>query len=115
MLGAMEPSPPAAGARAVIRTDGTVWNANDAFCKLVRLEEPALLQLGWRQLVHTADRRYVAAQLVELMAGSVNLREFDVRLTAPNGDELPVQMRVELVRDGNGRHTWFLVEAWSTT
>lgn len=111
----MGPSLHAAGARAVIGTDGTVWNANDAFCKLVRLEESALRQLGWRQLVHTADRRYVAAQLVELMAGSVNLREFDVRLTAPDGDELPVQMRVELVLDSDGRQSWFLVEAWSTT
>jgi PAS domain S-box-containing protein len=105
----------AAGGRAVIGTDGTVWNANEAFCKLVRLEEPGLRQLGWRQLIHTADRRYVAAQLVELMAGTVNLREFDVRLAPPDGEELPVQMRVELLRDRDGRQSWFLVEAWSTT
>ena len=105
----------AAGARAVISTDGTVWNANGAFCSLVHLEEPALRQLGWRQLVHPSDRRYVAAQLVELMAGTVKLREFDARMAAPSGEELPLRVRVELVRDVDGRQTWFLVEAWATT
>jgi PAS domain-containing protein len=45
------------GARAVIGTDGAVWNANQAFCALVGLDEPALRHLGWRRLVHTADRR----------------------------------------------------------
>jgi hypothetical protein len=57
----------------------------------------------------------VAAQLVELMAGSVKLREFDARMAAPSGEELPLRVRVELVRDVDGRQTWFLVEAWATT
>ena len=99
----------------MIGTDGAVWNANAAFCSLVRLEESALRQLGWRQLVHASDRRYVAAHLVEVLAGSANLREFDVRLVPPDGDELPTRLRVELVRDSDGRQGWFLVEAWTTT
>jgi PAS domain S-box-containing protein len=103
------------GARAVVGTDGSVWNANEAFCSLVRLEEPALRQLGWRQLVHTADRRYVAAHLVEVLAGTVRLREFDARLTPPDGEDVPARLRVELVRDSDGRQGWFLVEAWATT
>jgi PAS domain-containing protein len=104
------------GARAVIGTDGAVWTANEAFCSLVRLDEPALRHLGWRQLVHTADRRYVAAHLVEVLAGDVHLREFDVRLVPPDGlDDVPTRLRVELVRDGDGRQGWFLVEAWATT
>jgi PAS domain S-box-containing protein len=103
------------GARAVVGTDGTVWNANDAFCSLVRLEEPALRRLGWRQLVHSADRRYVAAHLVEVLAGTAGLREFDVRLYAPGGEIVPVRLRVELMRDADGRQGWFLVEAWPTT
>jgi PAS domain-containing protein len=103
-------------ARAVIGTDGAVWTANEAFCSLVRLDEPALRQLGWRQLVHTADRRYVAAHLVEVLAGDVGLREFDVRLVPPDGQpEVPARLRVELVRDSEGRQGWFLVEAWATT
>ena len=53
----------------MIGTDGAVWNANSAFCSLVGLDEPALRHLGWRQLVHSADRRYVAAHLVEVLAG----------------------------------------------
>ena len=112
MNSAIEPN----GARAVIGTDGAVWTANEAFCSLVRLDEPALRHLGWRQLVHTADRRYVAAHLVEVLAGDVSLREFDVRLAPPDGrDEVPARVRVELVRDGGGRQGWFLVEAWATT
>jgi PAS domain-containing protein len=104
------------GARAVIGTDGAVWNANEAFCSLVRLDEPALRHLGWRQLVHSADRRYVAAHLVEVLAGDAHLREFDVRLVPPDGrDGVPARLRVELVRDGDGRQGWFLVEAWATT
>jgi PAS domain-containing protein len=103
------------GARAVIGTDGTVWTANEAFCSLVRLQEPALRHLGWRQLVHTADRRYVAAHLVEVLAGGAHLREFDVRLVAPDGNDVPTRLRVELVRDSDGRQGWFLVEAWATT
>jgi PAS domain-containing protein len=103
-------------ARAVIGTDGAVWTANEAFCSLVRLEEAALRHLGWRQLVHTADRRYVAAHLVEVLAGDVSLREFDVRLVPPDGHaDVPARLRVELVRDSDGRQGWFLVEAWSTT
>lgn len=102
------------GARAVIGTDGTVWNANPAFCSLVGLEEPALRQLGWRQLIHSCDRRYVAAHLVEAMAGSGHLREFDVRLVPPDGAERSTRLRVELVRDSDGRQGWFLVEAWAT-
>jgi PAS domain S-box-containing protein len=112
---AVEPGVDRIGARAVIGTDGTVWNANQAFCALVGLEEPALRRLGWRQLVHSCDRRYVAAHLVEVMAGSAHLREFDVRLVPPDGAELPTRMRVELVRDTDGRQGWFLMEAWATT
>ena len=103
-------------ARAVIGTDGAVWTANEAFCSLVRLDEPGLRQLGWRQLVHAEDRRYVAAHLVEVLAGEVSLREFDVRLVPPDGrDAVPARLRVELVRDSEGRQGWFLVEAWPTT
>ena len=98
----------------MIGTDGTVWNANEAFCNLVRLDETALRQLGWRQLVHSADRRYVAAHLVEVLAGSVRLREFEVRLVPPDGRDVAAHLRVELVRDGDGRQGWFLVEAWAT-
>ena len=109
MLGAHD------GARAVIGTDGAVWNANEAFCALLRLDERALRSLGWRQLVHTADRRFVAAHLVEVLAGDVQLREFDVRLVPPDGGDVPTRVRVELVRDGDGRQGWFLLEAWATT
>jgi PAS domain S-box-containing protein len=111
----MEMSTNGSGARAVIGTDGAVWNANEAFCTLVRLDEPALRHLGWRQLVHAADRRYVAAHLVEVLAGGGHLREFDVRLVPPDGDDVPTRLRVELVRDSDGRQGWFLVEAWATT
>jgi PAS domain S-box-containing protein len=103
------------GARAVIGTDGAVWSANDAFCSLVGLEEPALRRLGWRELVHSADRRYVAAHLVEVLTGSDQLREFDARLLPPDGHNLPARIRVKLVRDSDGRQGWFLVEAWATT
>jgi PAS domain-containing protein len=103
------------GARAVIGTDGAVWTANEAFCSLVRLDEPALRHLGWRQLVHAADRRYVAAHLVEVLAGDAGLREFEVRLVPPDGrDDVQTRLRVELVRDSDGRQGWFLVEAWRT-
>jgi PAS domain-containing protein len=105
----------ASGARAVIGTDGAVWTANESFCSLVRRDESALRHLGWRQLVHAADRRYVAAHLVEVLAGGAQLREFDVRLVPPDGDDVPTRMRVELVRDSDGRQGWFLVEAWATT
>jgi PAS domain-containing protein len=111
----MESSLEANGARAVIGTDGAVWTANEAFCSLVRLDEPALRHLGWRQLVHTSDRRYVAAHLVEVLAGDAGLREFDVRLVPPDGrTDVQARLRVELVRDSDGRQGWFLVEAWST-
>jgi PAS domain-containing protein len=104
------------GARAVIGTDGAVWNANEAFCSLVRLDEPRLRHLGWRQLLHTADRRFVAAHLIELLAGDAHLREFDVRLVPPDGREhVSARLRIELVRDSDGRQGWFLVEAWATT
>ena len=103
------------GARAVIGTDGTVWNANEAFCSLVGFDEPALRHLGWRQLVHSSDRRYVAAHLVEVLAGSgEQLREFDVRLVRPAGADVATRLRVELVRDRDARQGWFLVEAWAT-
>jgi PAS domain-containing protein len=105
----------AGDARAVIGTDGAVWTANESFCSLVRLNETALRHLGWRQLVHAADRRYVAAHLVEVMAGGAQLREFDVRLVPPDGEDVRTRMRVELVRDTEGRQGWFLVEAWATT
>jgi PAS domain S-box-containing protein len=103
------------GARAVIGTDGSVWNANTAFCALVGLDEAALRHLGWQGLVHSADRRYVAAHLVEVLAGSAHPREFEVRLVPPDRDDVPARMRVELVRDSEGRQGWFLVEAWATT
>ena len=103
------------GARAVIGTDGVVWTANQSFCTLVRLDETSLRHLGWRQLVHAADRRYVAAHLVEVLAGGAQLREFDVRLVPPDGREhVPARLRIELVRDSDGRQGWFLVEAWAT-
>ena len=103
------------GARAVIGTDGAVWNANEAFCSLVRLDESRLRHLGWRQLLHAADRRYVAAHLIEVLAGDAHLREFDVRLVPPDGrDHVPARLRIELVRDSDARQGWFLVEAWAT-
>ena len=103
------------GARAVIGVDGAVWSANSAFCSLVGLEEPALRRLGLQRLLHSADRRYVAAHLVEVLAGGDPLREFDARLLPPNGRDVPARIRVKLVRDGSGRRGWFLVEAWATT
>ena len=112
--GGMDLPPDASGARAVIGTDGAVWTANESFCALVRLDETSLRHLGWRQLVHSADRRFVAAHLVEVLAGSAHLREFDVRLVPPDGDDVPTRLRVELVRDSDGRQGWFLVEAWAT-
>jgi PAS domain S-box-containing protein len=102
-------------ARAVIRADGAVWNANESLCTLVRLGESALRDLGWRALIHSADRCYVAAHLVEVLAGGAHVREFEVRLVPPDGEEIPARMRVELMRDGDGRRRWFLVEAWATT
>jgi PAS domain-containing protein len=111
----MELPAEASGARAVIGTDGAVWTANESFCSLVRLDESALRHLGWRQLVHAADRRYVAAHLVEVLAGGAHLREFDARLVPPDGEDVPTRLRVELVRDSDGRQGWFLVEAWATT
>jgi PAS domain S-box-containing protein len=111
----MEPQIDGSEARAVIGTDGAVWNANQAFCALVGLDEPALRHLGWRQLVHASDRRYVAAHLVEVLAGGGHLREFDVRLALPTGGDVPTRLRVELVRDSEGRQGWFLMEAWATT
>ena len=111
----MEIPADASGARAVIGTDGAVWTANESFCTLVRLDETSLRHLGWRQLVHSADRHYVAAHLVEVLAGGAQLREFDVRLVPPDGENVPTRMRVELVRDSEGRQGWFLVEAWATT
>ena len=114
-VGRMGPSLNSSEARAVIGTDGAVWTANESFCSLVRLDEPALRHLGWRQLGHAADRRYVAAHLVEVLAGGAHLREFDVRLAPPDGQDVPARLRVELVRDSDGRQGWFLVEAWATT
>jgi PAS domain S-box-containing protein len=95
--------------------DGAVWSANSAFCSLVGLQEPALRRLGWRQLVHSADRRYVAAHLVEVLAGGDQLREFDARFLPPDGRDVPAHIRVELIRDPDGRQGCFLVEAWATT
>jgi PAS domain S-box-containing protein len=105
------------GAHAVLGTDGSVWSANGAFCSLVGLDEAALRRLGWRQLVHSADRRYVAAHLVEVLSGPDSLREFDVRLAPAHGRDLPAHVRVELVRGRgrDGRQGCFLVEAWATT
>jgi PAS domain S-box-containing protein len=102
-------------ARAVIGVDGAVWSANIAFCSLVGLEESALRGLGWRRLLHAGDRRYVAAHLVEVLAGGEHLREFEARLLPPDGRDVPAHIRVELVRDGSGRQGCFLVEAWATT
>ena len=110
----MEIPADASGARAVIGADGVVWAANESFCTLVRRDETSLRDLGWRQLVHAADRRYVAAHLVEVLAGGAHLREFDVRLVPPDGEDVLTRMRVELVRDSEGRQGWFLVEAWAT-
>jgi len=102
-------------ARAVFGVDGAVWSANTAFCSLVGLEEHTLRRLGWRELVHSADRRYVAAHLVEVLAGGDQQREFDARLLPPDGHDVPARIRVKLVRDGDGRQGCFLVEAWATT
>lgn len=99
----------------MIGMDGAVWSANSAFCALVGLEEPELHRLGWRQLVHSADRRYVAAHLVEVLAGRDQLREFDARFLPPDGHDVPAHIRVELIRDRAGRQGCFLVEAWATT
>ena len=99
----------------MIGVDGAVWSADGAFCSLLGLEEHVLRRLGWRQLVHSADRRYVAAHLVEVLAGDGHPREFDARLLPAKGGELPARIRVKLVRDRSGRQGCFLVEAWATT
>jgi hypothetical protein len=66
-------------------------------------------------VIGRAARRYVAAHLVEVLAGDANLREFEVRLVPPDGRaDVPTRLRVELVRDTDGRQGWFLVEAWAT-
>jgi hypothetical protein len=56
----------------------------------------------------------MAAHLVEVLAGGAQLREFDVRLVPRDGEDVQTRMRVELVRDSDGRQGWFLVEAWAT-
>jgi len=37
-----------------------------------------------------------------------------VRLVPRDGENVQTRMRVELVRDNEGRQGWFLVEAWAT-
>ena len=90
--GEMRARATALAARAVVGTDGEVWTANSAFCSLVGLDEPALRHLGWRQLVHSADHQYVAAHLVEVLAGSADRREFELRLVPPDGRDVPTRI-----------------------
>jgi PAS domain S-box-containing protein len=103
------------GARAVVTTDGTVWTANEAFCELLGVDESGLRRTDWRRFVHAGDRTYLAAHLVEVLAGEDARREFDVRLVPPGGGELPAHLSVELARGGRGRHGWFLLEATAAT
>jgi hypothetical protein len=91
--------------------EATDWYSSS----LVGLDEPALRRVGWRELVHSADRRYVAAHLVEALAGNDPLREFDARLLPPDGHHVPARLRVELVRGDHGHESRFIMEAWATT
>lgn len=111
----MEPATPGSGARAVVTTDGTLWTANEAFCALVGQDETGLRRRDWRSLVHASDRHYVAAHLVQVLAGNARRSEFDVRLVPAGGGELATHLSVELARDGEGRQGWFLVEATAAT
>ena len=99
----------------MVSTDGSLWTANEAFCRLIGVDESGLRRVDWRSLVHAGDRNYLAAHLVEVLAGRDNRREFDVRLVPAEGGELPAHLSVELARRGSGRQGWFLLEATTTT
>ena len=78
------------GARAVIGTDGAVWTANEAFCSLVRLDEPALRHLGWRQLVqHLRPPLRRGAPGRGARQRRRGCAELDVRLVPPEKQSVP--------------------------
>ena len=106
----MESLPDDHGARAVIGTDGAVWTANSAFCALVRLDETRCAASAGASSCTPPTATMWPRTWSRCWPAALQLREFDVRLVPPDGENVPTRIRVELVRDSDGAPG--LVPAW---
>ncbi len=86
---------------ALVSFDGGFIQANDALCRLLRLQREQLQQTSHTALTFEADRAHEAQRLTELASGRARVVQFEKRYL-PSAPAAPVWTLVSVSRLGDG-------------
>ncbi len=84
---------------AVVSTDGSWLQANDAMCKLVGYSEQELRATSFQKLTHRDDLRHVQSHIQRVLEGYIQSHEQEKRYIHERGHTVWVLWHVSLLKD----------------
>jgi diguanylate cyclase (GGDEF)-like protein/PAS domain S-box-containing protein len=93
---------------AIVALDGTLLEANDAFCRLLGYGRGELCGITFQAITHPDDLALDLAHVEELLAGGAETYRIVKRYLARSGATVWSQLSVALARDGAGAPLYFI-------
>ena len=84
---------------AVVSTDGSWLQVNDALCKLLGYSEQELRATSFQRLTHPEDLRHVQSYIQRVLEGYIQSHEQEKRYIHEQGHSVWVQWHVSLLKD----------------
>ncbi|HKY43119.1 MAG TPA: diguanylate cyclase [Pyrinomonadaceae bacterium] len=84
---------------AVVSTDGSWLQVNEALCKLLGYSEQELRATSFQRLTHPEDLRHVQSYIQRVLEGYIQSHEQEKRYTHGQGHTVWVQWHVSLLKD----------------
>jgi diguanylate cyclase (GGDEF)-like protein/PAS domain S-box-containing protein len=84
---------------AVVSTDGSWLQVNEALCKLLGYSEQELRAMSFQRLTHPEDLRHVQSYIQRVLEGYIQSHEQEKRYIHEQGHAVWVQWHVSLLKD----------------
>ena len=84
---------------AVVSTDGSWLQVNEALCKLLGYSEQELRATSFQRLTHTEDLRHVQSYIQRVLEGYIQSHEQEKRYIHEQGHSVWVQWHVSLLKE----------------
>ncbi|NOY54693.1 MAG: PAS domain S-box protein [Actinobacteria bacterium] len=98
----------AAMGMVMFELEGTITQVNPAFCEQVGYDEPTLLTMSWRDIVHEDDQEAAEQRLRAALDGGVTHWQIEDRFVRSDGSVFRVCIVATLIRDEEGSpHSYF--------
>ncbi|HEX2865381.1 MAG TPA: PAS domain S-box protein, partial [Deinococcales bacterium] len=100
---------------AICALDGRWLSVNPALCAITGRDRDTLLRTPYKELTHPDDQALGDAEWARLLAGESTSEELVKRYLRPDGTTVWVQLNVVLVREADGRPTYFITQVQDIT